>query len=68
MLPRSRLGLRTDWGDAGDYLRAIGLMLQQPAAGDYVIATGETHSVRDVLDIAFSHVGLDWHKYVEVDP
>ena len=62
------LDARRDWGYAGDYVRAMWLMLQQPAAGDYVIATGETHSVRDVLDIAFSHVGADWHKYVEVDP
>ena len=61
------LDARRDWGYAGDYVRAMWLMLQQPAASDYVIATGETHSVREVLEIAFSHLGLDWHKHVEVD-
>jgi len=56
-----------DWGFAGDYVRACWLMLQQDAPDDYVIATGEKHSVRDFLDLAFSHVGLNWHDYVRVD-
>jgi GDPmannose 4,6-dehydratase len=59
---------RRDWGFAGDYVRAMWLMLQQPAPQDFVIATGVTHSVKELLEIAFSHVGLDWEKYVEIDP
>ncbi len=59
---------RRDWGFAGDYVRAMWLMLQQPAADDFVIATGVTHSVKELLEIAFSHVGLDWQKHVEIDP
>ncbi len=50
-----------DWGYAGDYVEAMWLMLQQSEPDDYVIATGETRSVRDFLDEAFGHVGLDWH-------
>jgi GDPmannose 4,6-dehydratase len=57
-----------DWGFAGDYVRAMWLMLQQPEADDYVIATGISHSVRDLVEIAFSHAGLDWRKYVRIDP
>jgi GDPmannose 4,6-dehydratase len=57
-----------DWGFAGDYIRAMWLMLQQPHADDYVIATGETHSVQELLELAFSRAGLDWKKYVEIDP
>src|SRR4029450_6297091 len=57
-----------DWGFAGDYVEAMWLMLQQPEADDYVIATGETHSIRDFLDVAFSYAGMDWKKYVEIDP
>jgi len=57
-----------DWGFAGDYVRAMWLMLQQDAADDYVIATGVSHSVRQLVETAFSHVGLDWQKYVRVDP
>jgi GDPmannose 4,6-dehydratase len=57
-----------DWGFAGDYVRAMWLMLQQPAADDFVIATGETHSVRDLVEVAFGHAGLDWRKYVVQDP
>jgi GDPmannose 4,6-dehydratase len=57
-----------DWGFAGDYVRAMWLMLQQPTADDYVIATGESHSVRDLVDVSFSHAGLDWTQHVEVDP
>jgi GDPmannose 4,6-dehydratase len=58
---------RRDWGFAGDYVRAMWLMLQQPVADDFVIATGITHSVQELLEIAFSHVGLDWQKHVEID-
>jgi len=62
------LDARRDWGYAGDYVDAIWMMLQQPKPTDYVIATGETHSVRDFLDEAFAYVDLDWKKYVEIDP
>jgi GDPmannose 4,6-dehydratase len=62
------LQARRDWGFAGDYVRAMWLMLQQPTADDYVIGTGETHSVEEFVDIAFAHVGLDWRDYVVVDP
>ena len=62
------LDARRDWGFAGDYVQAMWLMLQQEKADDYVIATGVSHSVRDVVEIAFRHVGLDWQKYVRVDP
>jgi GDPmannose 4,6-dehydratase len=62
------LQARRDWGFAGDYVRAMWLMLQQDQADDYVIGTGETHSVEEFVSIAFGHVGLDWHKYVVVDP
>src|SRR5271156_3923153 len=56
-----------DWGFAGDYVKAMWMMLQQPQAEDYVIATGETHSVQELLETAFSAAGLDWHKHVEID-
>jgi GDPmannose 4,6-dehydratase len=59
---------RRDWGFAGDYVRAMWLILQQPTPQDFVIATGVTHSVKQLLEIAFSHVGLDWEKHVEIDP
>ncbi|SHI68740.1 GDP-mannose 4,6-dehydratase [Desulfofundulus thermosubterraneus] len=62
------LDSRRDWGYAGDYVQAMWLMLQQDEPDDYVIATGETHSVRELVEIAFSHAGLDWQKYVVVDP
>jgi GDPmannose 4,6-dehydratase len=62
------LEARRDWGFAGDYVEAMWLMLQQDAGDDYVIATGHNASVRDFCRIAFSHVGLDYEKYVEVDP
>jgi len=58
---------RRDWGFAGDYVHAMWLMLQQPTPQDFVIATGVTHSVKELLKIAFSHVGLDWQKHVEID-
>jgi GDPmannose 4,6-dehydratase len=57
-----------DWGFAGDYVRAMWLMLQQEKADDYVIATGKTHSVRQLVEAAFGHVGLDWQKHVRIDP
>jgi len=57
-----------DWGFAGDYVRAMWLMLQEDTAADYVIATGVSHSVRDLVECAFSHVGLDWQKFVQLDP
>jgi GDPmannose 4,6-dehydratase len=62
------LEAKRDWGFAGDYVRAMWLMLQQPQADDYVIGTGETHRVQDFVEIAFGHVGLDWKKHVVVDP
>jgi GDPmannose 4,6-dehydratase len=62
------LEARRDWGYAGDYVQAIWLMLQQDQPDDYVIATGESHSVRDVLDVAFGELGMDWRPFVEVDP
>ncbi len=57
-----------DWGFAGDYIRAMWMMLQQDEADDYVVATGQTHSVREFARLAFDHVGLDWEKYVKSDP
>ncbi|HEX6150274.1 GDP-mannose 4,6-dehydratase [Nocardioides sp.] len=63
------LDARRDWGFAGDYVEAMWLMLQQPEGGDFVVATGETHSVRDLLDLAFGHVGIDdWTPHVRQDP
>ena len=62
------LEARRDWGYAPDYVRAMWLMLQQDHPDDYVVATGETHSVREFCQVAFDHVGLDWEKYVVVDP
>ena len=71
MAKELRLGNLTakrDWGYAKDYVEAMWLMLQQPEPDDYVIATGETHSVEDLVAAAFTHVGLDWQKYVVIDP
>lgn len=62
------LEARRDWGHARDYVKAMWLMLQQPAPDDYVIATGATHSVVDVLDVAFGSLNLDWRKHVKQDP
>ena len=62
------LDAHRDWGFAGDYVRAMWLMLQQPTPDDYVVATGESHSVRDLVEVAFGHAGLDWQAHVEVDP
>ena len=67
-LALGNLDARRDWGFAGDYVRAMWLMLQQPEPDDYVIATGEAHSVQDLVELAFRHAGLDWEKYVKVDP
>jgi GDPmannose 4,6-dehydratase len=61
------LDAQRDWGFAGDYVRAMWLMLQQDEPGDYVVATGETHSVRELCQIAFDQVGLDWEDHVVVD-
>ncbi|MHB8438304.1 MAG: GDP-mannose 4,6-dehydratase [Acidimicrobiales bacterium] len=61
------LEAQRDWGFAGDYVRAMWLMLQQPTGGDYVVATGRTHSVRELCEIAFAHAGLDWAEHVVVD-
>ncbi len=66
-LSLGNLDARRDWGFAGDYVRAMWLMLQQDQPGDYVIATGQQHSVRDLVELAFAHVGLDWEKHVETD-
>ena len=62
------LEARRDWGFAGDYVEAMWRMLQQPGPQDYVIGTGETHSVRELVELAFSHVGLDWQEFVVSDP
>ena len=62
------LEAKRDWGFAGDYVRAMWMMLQQDEPDDYVISTGETHSVRELVEVAFDAVGLDWKKYVVIDP
>ncbi len=67
-LALGNLQARRDWGYAGDYVRAFWLMLQQDEPDDYVIATGVQHSVQQLVEIAFAHVGLDWRQYVRVDP
>ena len=67
-LSLGNLGACRDWGFAGDYVRAMWLMLQQPEPDDYVIATGIAHSVQDLVEIAFGRVGLDWQKHVKMDP
>ena len=61
------LDARRDWGFAGDYVRAMWLMLQQETADDYVIATGVSHSVRELVETAFAHAGLEWERYVTID-
>ena len=66
-LPLGNLDAKRDWGYAPDYVRAMWLMLQQDAPDDYVIATGRTHSVRDLCKVAFEHVDLDWERYVYVN-
>ena len=67
-LKLGNLEARRDWGFAGDYVRAMWLMLQQPKPGDFVIATGVNHSVRDLCELAFGLLDLDYRDYVEVDP
>jgi GDPmannose 4,6-dehydratase len=67
-LSLGNLDAHRDWGFAGDYVRAMWLMLQQPQADDYVIATGVSHSVRELVETAFGRVGLDWQKHVKLDP
>ncbi len=63
------LEAKRDWGFAGDYVKAMWMMLQQEQADDYVVATGETHSIRELLDVAFRHVGItDWQRHVYQDP
>lgn len=70
--PQLKLGnleAKRDWGHAEDYVKAMWLMMQNNVPDDYVVATGETHSVRDFLDVAFSHIGIDdWEDYVGIDP
>ncbi|HTS89434.1 MAG TPA: GDP-mannose 4,6-dehydratase [Gemmatimonadales bacterium] len=61
------LDARRDWGFAGDYVDAMWRMLQRPEPSDYVIGTGETHTVRELVEVAFAHVGLDWQQYVKTD-
>src|SRR5436190_1278892 len=67
-LPVGNLDAHRDWGFAGDYVRAMWLMLQPDRPDDYVVATGVSHSVRELVEIAFGHAGLDWQKHVRVDP
>ena len=67
-LSLGNLEARRDWGFAGDYVRAMWLMLQQDAADDYVIATGASHAVQELVEIAFAHAGLDWREHVRTDP
>lgn len=62
------LDSKRDWGFAPEYVEAMWMMLQHDKPDDYVVATGETHSVKEFVEAAFSHVGLDWEKYVEIDP
>jgi GDPmannose 4,6-dehydratase len=66
-LSLGNLDAHRDWGFAGDYVRAMWLMLQQDVADDFVIATGVSHSVRDLVEVAFVHAGLDWRKHVRLD-
>ncbi|MBI4868142.1 MAG: GDP-mannose 4,6-dehydratase [Candidatus Wallbacteria bacterium] len=67
-LKLGNLDARRDWGFAGDYIEAMWLMLNQPEPIDYVIATGKSHQVRDLVAVAFERVGLDWERYVKIDP
>jgi GDPmannose 4,6-dehydratase len=67
-LSLGNLDAQRDWGFAGDYVRAMWMMLQQEQPDDYVIATGESHSVRELVELAFGHAGLDWQKHVRTDP
>jgi len=67
-LALGNLDAQRDWGFSGDYVRAMWLMLQQNQPDDYVIATGESHSVRRLVELAFDHVNLDWQRHVRLDP
>jgi GDPmannose 4,6-dehydratase len=67
-LTLGNLDAQRDWGFSGDYVRAMWLMLQQTQPDDYVIATGESHSVRELVELAFDHLKLDWKRYVRLDP
>jgi GDPmannose 4,6-dehydratase len=68
-LPLGNLDVTRDWGFAGDYVQAMWLMLQQDSPGDFVVGTGQSHSVRDLVELAFKYVGIDdWQKYVVADP
>jgi GDPmannose 4,6-dehydratase len=67
-LHMGNLDVERDWGFAGDYVRAMWLMLQQPTPDDYVIASGITHTVRRLVEVAFAHVGLNYRDHVEIDP
>ncbi|MFM7187446.1 MAG: GDP-mannose 4,6-dehydratase [Armatimonadota bacterium] len=67
-LRMGNLDAQRDWGFAGDYVHAMWLMLQQDTPDDYVVATGETHTVKELVQLAFDRVGLDWEKYVVIDP
>ena len=67
-LALGNLDASRDWGYAGDYVQAMWMMLQQSQADDYVIATGTSHSVRDLVEVAFGHASLDWRQYVKTDP
>ncbi len=66
-LPMGNLDAKRDWGFAGDYVEAMWLMLQQDEGDDYVVATGETYTVEKLVEVAFAHVGLDWHDHVTLD-
>ena len=67
-LSLGNLDAQRDWGFAGDYVRAMWLMLQQPEADDFVVSTGISHSVRELVEVAFGCAGLDWQRYVKLDP
>ena len=67
-LALGNLDAMRDWGYAGDYVKAMWMMLQQDEPDDYVVATGQKHSVRELVELAFGHVGLDWQAHVEIDP
>ena len=67
-LALGNLDAQRDWGFAGDYVRAMWLMLQQDRPDDYVVATGISHSVQDLVEVAFAHAGLDWRAHVKIDP
>jgi GDPmannose 4,6-dehydratase len=68
-IPLGNLDAKRDWGYAGDYVKAMWMMLQQDVADDYVVATGESHSIREFLDLAFAEIGIDdWSKHVRLDP